>query len=106
MSNKKLSQNEAEADAKAEREWDAAYARLAAKRKQHFEDELKDNPPEPPWEKHPGYSRSDLFWRTGEGNQYLMDSIWPYNHYATKEARQQYRKTHPEPESWAGWYSE
>jgi len=107
MLNKKLSQNEA--DAEAQHEWNCAnpgLARLIARRKQLFEDELKDSPPEPPWEKHPGYARSDLFWRTGAGNQYLMEYIWPYNRYATKEARLQYRKTYPEPESWVGWYSE
>jgi len=107
MINEKISQSNTQADSDVQwSEPTQGLARLISKRKQRFETELKSSPPEPPWKKHPGHPRSDQFWRTGIGSQYLMEYIWPYNRYSTKEARQLYRQTYPEPENWAGWYSE
>jgi len=106
MLNEKIFQNDTQMDVHDLRGLsENGLARLISKRKQYFEDELKAHPPEPPWDRYPGYSRSDRFWRTGAGNQYLMEYIWPYNRYSTKEARKQYRKAHPEPANWVGWYS-
>lgn len=117
MLNEKVPQNEAQNKHKTHKTSlhkprDYGYSavegltRLTDKRRQRFEIELRANPPEPPWEKHPGYARTDRFWRTGVGNQYLIDYIWLYNRYSTKAARKQYRQAHPEPENWKGWYSE
>jgi len=107
MLNEKISQNTPQAQ--HEMLWsepDKGIARLISKRKQRFDSELKMNPPEPPWKRYPWHSRNDRFWRTGLGNQYLRDFIWPYNRYSTKEARKLYQQTYPEPVNWMGWYSE
>lgn len=107
MLNKEISKNET--NIKLDSQWshpNKGLARLILKRKYRFDSELKAHPPEPPWDKHPGFSRSHQFWRTGAGNQYLMEYIWPFNRYSTKAARKLYRKAHPEPEGWVGWYSE
>ncbi len=107
MLNEKISPNDVQVKAQNQQSSsNVGLSRLISKRKQYFEDELKASPPEPPWEKHPGYSRTDQFWRTGAGSQYLKEVIWPYNRYSTEVVRKQYRKAHPEPENWAGWYSE
>jgi len=105
MLNEKKSQNEVHAQSQKIQS-NEGLAHLISSRKQRFVDELKVDPPEPPWEKHPGYSRNHRFWRTGAGSRYLMEYIWPFNRYSTKEARKLYRQKHPEPDNWVGWYSE
>lgn len=78
--------------------------KLELERKEKFEDELKNNPPEPPWVKYPEHSPNDLFWRMGKGETYIMENVHPYLEYATENALREYKKKYPEPNNWKGWY--
>ena len=72
--------------------------------KNFYNNELKGNPPIPPWLKYPGRSRYSMFWRMGDGEHYLMKYVWTYFDYSTQEELKKYKEKYPEPEDWRGWY--
>ncbi len=73
-------------------------------RRLRFENELRANPPLPPWKKYPGYLPQELFWRMGIGETYLMEYVWLYLRHASPEEVTAYKANHPEPTEWKGWY--
>jgi hypothetical protein len=79
--------------------------KLEIKEKAKFNNELKDNPPKPPWIKYPEHSMIDMFWRMGEGESYLMDYVWLYLKYASDKELKEYKNKYPEPNDWKGWYN-
>jgi len=78
--------------------------RFEKERKLRYENELKQNPPVPPWLKYPEHSRYDIFWRMGMGETYLMEYIAPYFQYASKEEIKAYKEKHTAIGEWTGWY--
>jgi hypothetical protein len=74
-------------------------------RRKKFEEKLKPNPPPPPWVKFPEHAKEDMFWRMGEGETYLMETMWPYLKYSSKSELENYMRKYPEPKDWSGWYS-
>ena len=94
-------------DFMTDEEWKAELEfveKLEQKQKNLFFDELKDNPPLPPWKKFPDLGPVDMFWSMGSGESYLTDYVFTYFKYATSEELQQYKEKHPEPSEWQGWY--
>ena len=70
---------------------------------EHYEQELKNNPPVPPWLAYPEMDKTDIGWRMGPGESHLND-IYVYFEYCGKESIKKYVDKYPEPESWEGWY--
>ncbi|KTF17845.1 MULTISPECIES: hypothetical protein [Alteromonadales] len=88
-----------EAYLKHKKDWEAML-------QQRFESELKANPPLPPWEKFPEYEPSNIFWRMGTGEEYLIDYFGVYLKYASKDDIQAYKLKYPAPKIWENWYNE
>ncbi|WP_281558112.1 hypothetical protein [Thalassomonas sp. RHCl1] len=74
------------------------------KLKELFDQELKQNPPLPPWLKYPEFDNTDLFWRMGQGEEYLADYFGVYFKYASKTEVEKYIAKYPEKEGWQGIY--
>ena len=72
--------------------------------KERYENELKHNPPIPPWIKFPDYHPSEIFWRMGEGESYISDYVFTYFKYASKAEINAYKIKYPEPADWGGIY--
>lgn len=73
--------------------------------KERYENELKNNPPEPPWTKFPDYHPTDIFWRMGIGEDYLVNYFGLYFKYAPKTDLNAYKHKHPEHKDWLGTYT-
>ncbi|RZF79951.1 hypothetical protein EXT46_13450 [Pseudoalteromonas sp. CO325X] len=72
--------------------------------KERYENELKSNPPEPPWVKFPDFHPTDMFWRMGKGENYLVDYFGLYFKYAPKADLKAYKQKYPEHKDWLGTY--
>lgn len=72
--------------------------------KKRFDDELKNNPPKPPWIKFPDYHPTDIFWRMGKGEDYLVDYFGLYFRYASGADLKAYKLKYPEHTDWLGTY--
>ena len=72
--------------------------------KERYENELKHNPPAPPWIKFPDYPPTNIFWRMGDGENYLADYFELYFKYASKLDLQVYKLKYPEHRDWLGTY--
>lgn len=81
------------------KEWDAML-------KQRYENELKNSPPLPPWVKYPEHESGSLFWRMGEGEEYLIDYFSVYLKYASEADIRAYKLKYPAPKAWQTWYVE
>ncbi|HLP20060.1 MAG TPA: NADAR family protein [Chitinophagales bacterium] len=57
-----------------------------------------------PWAKFPQANYNDMFWKMGEGENYILQFS---NYYDTLSEKQQiiYKLTNPAPHSWDGFYS-
>ncbi|MCO7187186.1 MULTISPECIES: hypothetical protein [unclassified Pseudoalteromonas] len=78
----------------------------AAMLRQRYDDELKNSPPIPPWEKYPEHEPGSLFWRMGIGEEYLTDYIGVYFEHSSQAEINAYKLKYPEPPDWAGWYKD
>ncbi|MBX9747570.1 MAG: hypothetical protein K2X34_11760 [Hyphomonadaceae bacterium] len=58
----------------------------------------------PPWEQYPDQERSDLGWRMGAGEDYLVEFERWFS-AQTPDQRVQFAGSHAEPESWIGYYT-
>jgi len=67
----------------------------------HFN--LLENDLLPPWKKYPGIDPLDFFWRTGNGENYIIevDKYWVN---LTERDRMIYELTHPAPPDWEHFY--
>ena len=92
-----VSKEDWEAYLKHKQEWEVML-------KARYENELKNSPPVPPWQKFPEQPAGSIFWRMGAGEEYLNDYIGVYFKYSTPEEISAYKSKYPEPTSWAGWY--
>jgi len=72
--------------------------------KDRFNNELRANPPEPPWIKYPNRHPSEIFWRMGNGEDYLVDYFGLYFKYASKSETKAYIAKYPEHKDWLGTY--
>lgn len=75
-----------------------------AYRKNLYEQQLKENPPLPPWMKFPDAGMVDMCWSMGGGESYLKNYVFNYFQNASPEAIKRYKEKYPEPEGWKGWY--
>ncbi len=58
-----------------------------------------------PWEVYPQIARGSIGWRMGPGEDIYLDwLVWLQG--LTVELREDYRRRHPEPESWLGIYDQ
>ena len=58
-----------------------------------------------PWEAYPTIPRGSIGWRMGSSESFIID--WgTWLRALTPEQRDDYRKRHPEPESWSGIYEQ
>ena len=67
-------------------------------------EEVKNNPPKPPWIAYPDHDRYDIFWRMGIGEDHVSRlSIYLKNIEESDYVK--YKTRFPEPSDWDGWYS-
>lgn len=57
----------------------------------------------PLWLKYPNVEQSDMFWRMGEGEGYLIE-LSKYLETLNKTELEIYKITYPTPEGWENWY--
>ncbi|WJG08099.1 hypothetical protein [Aliiglaciecola sp. LCG003] len=69
-----------------------------------YNNELKHNPPKPPWIKYPNRHPTDIFWRMGNGEDYLVDYFGLYFKYASVSETKAYMLKYPEHKDWLGTY--
>jgi len=72
--------------------------------KDRYLNELKHNPPKPPWIKYPNRHPTDIFWRMGDGEDYLVDYFGLYFKYSTESELMAYMLKYPEHKDWVGTY--
>lgn len=72
--------------------------------KDRYDNELKHAPPKPPWIKYPNCHPTDMFWRMGNGEDYLVDYFGLYFKYSTKAEIYAYKLKYPEHKDWLGTY--
>lgn len=57
----------------------------------------------PPWEKYPDIKHNSIGWRMGRGEDYF-NSFYPWFSSLDQNAKDNYKRDHPEPASWLGFY--
>jgi hypothetical protein len=62
-----------------------------------------DNAMQPPWTKFPGVDTHDMFWRMGNGEDYLMTFSKYYDSLTDRE-KIVYKLTNPLPYEWTNFY--
>jgi len=72
--------------------------------KDRYDNELKHNPPEPPWIKYPNRHPTDMFWRMGYGEDYLTDYFGLYFKFSSESELKAYVLKYPEHRDWLGAY--
>ena len=72
--------------------------------KDRYDNELKHTPPKPPWIKYPNRHPTDMFWRMGNGEDYLADYFGLYFKYSSKAEINAYKLKYPEHTDWLGTY--
>ncbi|WP_310736518.1 hypothetical protein [Pseudoalteromonas sp. SR41-4] len=72
--------------------------------KDRYDNELKHTPPKPPWIKYPNRHPTDIFWRMGNGEDYLADYFGLYFKYSSKAEINAYKLKYPEHTDWLGTY--
>jgi hypothetical protein len=58
----------------------------------------------PPWEAHPEVPAGSIGWRMGYGEDYWMRFSGWFETLSPQD-REFYRREHPEPADWAGFYA-
>jgi len=59
----------------------------------------------PPWVKYPKIDAIDMFWRMGEGEQYIIEFSKAYEELSDRE-KVIFKLSNPEPLKWRGFYEE